>query len=60
MAKNIRLTFLAIIIPNIIIGLVQELKAKSTIKKLSLVSSPTAVVIRGGKEIEIPVEGSFR
>ncbi len=57
MAKEYKnLLFLAIIIPNIIIGLVQELKAKSTIKKLSLVSSPTAVVIRGGKEIEIPVE----
>jgi len=54
MAKEYKnLLFLAIIIPNIIIGLVQELKAKSTIKKLSLVSSPTAVVIRGGKEIEI-------
>jgi len=50
------LLYLAIVIPNIIIGLVQELKAKSTIKKLSLVSSPTAIVIRDGEEKEIPVE----
>lgn len=50
------LLYLAIVIPNIIIGLVQELKAKSTIKKLSLVSSPTAIVVRDKVEKEIAVE----
>ncbi len=47
------LTFLAVIIPNLILGIVQELKAKKMIEKLSLVSAPRAVVVRDGEEKEI-------
>ncbi|MDE6060345.1 MAG: HAD-IC family P-type ATPase, partial [Clostridia bacterium] len=37
------------------IGIVQELRAKRTIDKLSLISAPKATVIRDGEEIEIAV-----
>jgi cation-transporting ATPase E len=47
------LTFLPVIIPNIIIGIVQEIKAKKMIEKLSLVSAPKANVIRDGEKTEI-------
>ena len=44
------LTFLFVIIPNIAIGLFQEIKAKKTIDKLSVVNAPKATVIRDGME----------
>lgn len=48
------LTFLPVIIPNIIIGIVQEIKAKRMVDKLSLVSAPKAHVMRDGELQEIP------
>ncbi|HBP25533.1 MAG TPA: hypothetical protein DD618_01075 [Acholeplasmatales bacterium] len=47
--------FLMTIIPNLIIGIVQEIKAKVTIDKLSLLSAPTTTVIRNGEKLEIPI-----
>ena len=47
--------FMVIVIANTGIGIVQEIKAKKTIEKISLVSSPTAVVIRDKFEAKIPV-----
>ena len=49
------LFFMVIVSANIILGIVQEIRAKLTIDKLSLISAPTAVVIRNGKQMEIPV-----
>ena len=49
-------TFVAIYLVNIIVGIVQEIRAKRKIDKLSILSSPTARVIRSGQKIEIPVE----
>ncbi len=49
------LVFMVVIIANMIIGIFQEIKAKKTIEKISLVTAPTAVVIRNGKQEEIPV-----
>ena len=46
--------FFVIIFANITVGIVQEIKAKRAIEKLSLVSAPTAVVIREGQRQEIP------
>ncbi len=40
---------------NMIIGIFQEIKAKKTVERLSLVKSPTAKVLRNGETIEIPV-----
>lgn len=49
------LTFLVIITPNIIIGLVQEIRAKRTVEKLSVTTEPRATVVRDGKFCEIAV-----
>lgn len=49
------LLFLLIIFLNILIGIAQEIKAKLMIDKLSLISAPTAEVIRGSKKQSIPV-----
>lgn len=50
------LTFLPVIIPNIVIGIVQEIKAKKMVEKLSLVSAPKALVVRNGEKVEIPTQ----
>ncbi len=49
------LTFLLMVLVNISIGTFQEIKAKKTIDRLSLISAPTAYVMRGGMKHEIPV-----
>ena len=48
--------FMVIVLANTLIGIIQEIKAKKTIEKISLVSSPTAIVIRDGEEIKIPID----
>lgn len=50
------LVFLVIVTANVIIGIYQEIKAKKAIDRLSLISAPSARVIRGGIEKEINVE----
>ncbi len=47
--------FVIIVVANITIGIIQEIRAKKIIDKLSLLSAPTALVIRDGSEIEISV-----
>ena len=47
------LTYLVIVIPNIVLGIFQEFKAKRIIEKLNLVTAPHATVIREGKQVEI-------
>ena len=47
--------FLILIVFNALVGIVQELRAKHTIDKLSLISAPKAVVIRDGEQKEIAV-----
>lgn len=49
-----RVFFLAILIINIAISLFQDIKARILVGRLSLVSSPRAVVVRNGEEKEIP------
>jgi len=46
--------FIVIISANIILGIIQEIRSKYTIDKLSLVSAPSAVVIRDGERKVIP------
>lgn len=43
------LTFLPIIIGNTLIGIVQEIRAKRTLEKMSILNAPHADVIRDGK-----------
>ena len=47
------MTFLAIVIPNIVIAAAQEIKAKRTVEKLSVTTEPKATVIRDGELINI-------
>lgn len=47
------MTFLAIVIPNIAISTVQEIKAKRTVEKLSVTTEPKATVIRDGELVNI-------
>ncbi|MCH5288030.1 MAG: HAD-IC family P-type ATPase [Christensenellaceae bacterium] len=42
--------FLGVVVSNLAIGTVQELRARRTIRKLQLLSAPTAHVIRNGQE----------
>ena len=49
------LFFMGVISANITIGIIQEIRAKKTIDKLSLLSAPTAIVIRDSDEFEIAV-----
>lgn len=49
-------TFVLIFSCNIVVAIVQEIRAKVKIDKLSILSAPTAKVLRGGKKKEIPVE----
>jgi len=50
------LFFLVIMLANTSIGIIQEIKAKRTIDKLSLLTAPTTKVIRGGNEYEVTTE----
>ena len=50
------LTFLPIIIGNTVIGIVQEIRAKKTLKKMSLLNAPHADVIRNGSVKQISTE----
>ncbi|MGN1096333.1 MAG: hypothetical protein ACI4QU_00625, partial [Christensenellales bacterium] len=47
--------FMMLVIINTTIGIVQELKAKKTIDKLSLISAPKVTAIRDGVKCEISV-----
>ncbi|MDY0277222.1 MAG: HAD-IC family P-type ATPase [Acholeplasma sp.] len=49
------LNFLLIAFANLIIGIIQEVKAKKTIDKLSLLSAPTAIVVRDKTQVEISI-----
>lgn len=47
------LTFMAVVLANMAIGIIQEIKAKITIEKLSLTNSNFTKVVRDGEIVEI-------
>ena len=47
------LTFLAVVLPNTIIAIIQEIRAKATVEKLSVTTDPKAQVVRDGELWEI-------
>lgn len=49
------LIFLVAVIPNIIIGIWQEIKSKLTVDKMKIMAAPVATVMRNGKKLEISV-----
>lgn len=50
------LTFLPVVIGNSLIGIFQEIRAKKTLKKMSILNSPHAVAIRSGRQVKISTE----
>ena len=44
--------FMGVVVSNTLIGTVQELRARHTIRKLQVLSAPTIHVIRGGQETD--------
>ena len=50
------LFFLGVVTCNTLISIIQEIRSKRAIDKLSIINSPVANVIRNGKEIKISVE----
>lgn len=50
------LLFLLVIFCNTSVAIIQEIKAKMTVEKLSLVTLPKVKTIRDGKEVEVKVE----
>ena len=50
------LFFLGVVTCNTLISIVQEIRSKRAIDKLSIINSPVANVIRNGNEIKISVE----
>lgn len=48
--------FIIVVLSNLIIGIVQEIRAKLVADKLSLISAVKTIAIRDGKEISIPIE----
>ena len=48
-------TFVLIFSCNIVVAIVQEIRAKLKIDKLSILSAPTAKVLREGKKKDVPV-----
>lgn len=50
------LTFLPVIIANTLIGIVQEIRAKQVLDKLTMLNAPHATVVRDGKKSVIDAE----
>ena len=50
------LTFLGVVLANSLIGILQELRAKTVLDKLTVLNAPKARVLRDGKKMVIPVE----
>lgn len=47
------LTFLAIIVPNVLIAIILEIRSKRAVEKLSVTTDPKASVVRDGKLLQI-------
>jgi len=54
------MTFLAIVAANAVIGIVQQIRSKRTIEKLSLLSAAKVRAIRDGKPMDLPTASLVR
>ena len=52
----VNMTFLSVVIPNVVISIVQEIKAKKIVEKLAVTTDPKATVIREGELATINAE----
>ena len=50
------LTFLPVIVLNMVIGIVQEIRAKKILSKLNVMNATEIVALRDGKEEKVPIE----
>lgn len=50
------LTFMGVVLSNLLIGTIQEIRSKRTVERLSLLHAQTSRVIRDGVEEKIPCE----
>lgn len=50
------LSFLPVIIGNTLIGIIQELRAKKTLDKMSLLNAPHCIAFRDGKQARLPAD----
>ena len=50
------LLFMGVVLSNLLIGIIQELRAKRAVERLSVLSAPTAIVVRDGRQEEIPTD----
>lgn len=56
----LNLTFMGIVLVNTGIGIIQELRSKKTLDKLSILSAPRATVVRDGQEMMIESSQTVR
>ena len=56
----LNLTFMGVIIINTVIGIVQELRSKKTLEKLSVLAAPRAVAVRDGAECTLSTAAVVR
>ena len=49
------MTFIPVIVANTLIGIIQELRVKKALEKVTITSAREAAVIRSGKEQKVPV-----
>ena len=54
------LTFMGIVLANIAIGIVQELRSKKILDRLNIVSAPKATVIRDGQRLTVNTDETVR
>ena len=50
------MTFMGVVIVNAVIGIVQELKVKKVVDKLTVLTASKAHVVREGEKYEIDIE----
>lgn len=48
--------FLGVVLFNLFIGTIQELRAKRTVERLSILTAPKATVLRDGQQQDVPCE----
>lgn len=51
-----KLFFMIIVLINVAIGIIQEIKSKRATDRLKLITAPTATVVRDSKKVTVPVE----
>lgn len=54
------LTFMVVVIANILIGIIQELRAKKVLDKLSIINSPKGIVVRDGARRTVNITDTVR